>query len=138
MTTPVSKLILLCAALASTAGAQTPAPSTTPSQVDLARWSREAESVTITRDDWGIPHISGKTDADAVFGLLYAQAEDDFNRVETNYFNALGRAAEWEGDTAVYRDLRYRLINNPDSLKAIYARAPRWLQSVMNAWADGL
>jgi len=138
MTTPVSKLILLCAALASTAGAQTPAPSTTPSQVDLARWSREAERVTITRDDWGIPHISGKTDADAVFGLLYAQAEDDFNRVETNYFNALGRAAEWEGDTAVYRDLRYRLINNPDSLKAIYARAPRWLQSVMNAWADGL
>src|SRR4051812_5825404 len=138
MTTPVSKLILLCAALASTAGAQTPAPSTTPSQVDLARWSREAESVTITRDDWGIPHISGKTDADAVFGLLYAQAEDDFNRVETNYFNALGRAAEWEGDTAVYRDLRYRLINNPDSLKAIYSRAPRWLQTVMNAWADGL
>ena len=138
MTTPVSKLILLCAALASTAGAQTPAPSTTPSQVDLARWSREAESVTITRDDWGIPHISGKTDADAVFGLLYAQAEDDFNRVETNYFNALGRAAEWEGDTAIYHDLRYRLINNPDSLKAIYSRAPRWLQSVMNSWADGL
>src|SRR3954466_15600673 len=138
MTTPVSKLILLCAALASTAGAQTPAPSTSPSQVEIARWSREAERVTITRDDWGIPHISGKTDADAVFGLLYAQAEDDFNRVETNYFNALGRAAEWEGDTAVYRDLRYRLINNPDSLKAISARAPRWLQSVMNAWADGL
>jgi acyl-homoserine-lactone acylase len=94
--------------------------------------------VTITRDDWGIPHISGKTDADAVFGLLYAQAEDDFNRVETNYFSALGRAAESEGEAAIYRDLRYRLINNPDSLKAIYARAPAWLRSVMNAWADGL
>src|SRR5213075_1999760 len=138
MTTPISKLILFCAALASTAGAQTPAPSTTPSQVDLARWSREAESVTITRDDWGIPHISGKTDADAVFGLLYAQAEDDFNRVETNYFDALGRAAESEGEGAIYRDLRMRLINNPDSLKALYSRGPRWLQSVMNAWADGL
>src|SRR5439155_4403117 len=108
------------------------------SAVELARWKREAENVTIVRDDWGIPHISGKTDADAVFGLLYAQAEDDFNRVETNYFNALGRAAEWEGDTAVYRDLRMRLINNPDSLKAIYSRSPQWLQSVMNAWADGL
>src|SRR6185437_5940126 len=71
-------------------------------------------------------------------GLLYAQAEDDFNRVETNYFNALGRAAEWEGEGAIYRDLRMRLINNPDSLKAIYSRSPRWLQSVMNAWADGL
>src|SRR6185436_11807778 len=124
----------LFAALASTAIAQSPAASAP----DVARWSREAASVTITRDDWGIPHISGKTDADAVFGLLYAQAEDDFNRVETNYFNALGRAAAWEGEGAIYRDLRMRLINNPDSLKAIYSRAPRWLQTVMNAWADGL
>jgi acyl-homoserine-lactone acylase len=132
MTKAFSKLVLLCAALASTAAAQSPSPS------DLARWSREAQSVTITRDDWGIPHISGKTDADAVFGLLYAQAEDDFNRVESNYFDALGRAAEWEGEGAIYRDLRMRLINNPDSLKALYSRSPRWLQSVMNAYADGL
>jgi acyl-homoserine-lactone acylase len=129
-----SKLVLLCAGLASAASAQLPSTSRT----DLARWSREAASVTITRDDWGIPHISGKTDTDAVFGLLYAQAEDDFNRVETNYFNALGRAAESEGEGAIYRDLRMRLINNPDSLKALYSRSPRWLQSVMNAWADGL
>jgi acyl-homoserine lactone acylase PvdQ len=129
-----SKLVLLCAALASTASAQSP----TPSSADLARWSREAASVTITRDDWGIPHISGKTDADAAFGLLYAQAEDDFNRVETNYFVALGRAAESEGESAIYRDLRMRLINNPDSLKAQYSRTPSWLQSVMNAYADGL
>jgi acyl-homoserine-lactone acylase len=131
----LSKLLLLCAGLASTASAQSPVA---PSATDLARWSREAQSVTITRDDWGIPHISGKTDADAVFGLLYAQAEDDFNRVETNYFNALGRAAESEGEGAIYRDLRMRLINNPDSLKALYSRSPRWLQSVMNAYADGL
>jgi len=130
----LSKLLLLCAGLASTAAAQSP----TPSRTDLARWSREAAGVTITRDDWGIPHISGKTDADAVFGLLYAQAEDDFNRVEANYFSALGRAAEWEGEGAIYRDLRMRLINNPDSLKALYSRSPRWLQSVMNAYADGL
>ena len=129
-----SKLLLLCAGLASAAGAQ----SYTPSPADLARWTREAASVTITRDDWGIPHVSGKTDADAVFGLLYAQAEDDFNRVETNYFNALGRAAEWEGEGAIYRDLRMRLINDPDSLKSLFSRTPRWLQLVMNAWADGL
>jgi acyl-homoserine-lactone acylase len=136
MTNSFSKFVLLCAALASTAAAQSRSPS--PSRSDLSRWSREAQSVTITRDDWGIPHISGKTDADAVFGLLYAQAEDDFNRVESNYFNALGRAAEWEGEGAIYRDLRMRLINNPDSLKALYSRSPRWLQSVMNAYADGL
>ena len=69
---------------------------------DAARWEQQAKNVTITRDDWGIAHIHGKTDADAVFGLVYAQAEDDFNRVETNYINSMGRLAESEGET---RDL---------------------------------
>ncbi|HEY0529086.1 MAG TPA: penicillin acylase family protein [Gemmatimonadaceae bacterium] len=134
MITSFRTLVFLGAVSASVAAAQSPSPSRT----DVTRWSREAANVTITRDDWGIPHISGKTDADAVFGLIYAQAEDDFNRVETNYFSALGRAAETEGEAAISRDLRMRLINNPDSLRAIYSRSPRWLQTVMNAWADGL
>ena len=54
----------------------------------MAAWQQRAQGITIVRDDWGIPHIYGKTDADAVFGMMYAQAEDDFNRVETNYLNA--------------------------------------------------
>jgi acyl-homoserine-lactone acylase len=112
--------------------------SAQPAGGDVARWNRQAQNVTITRDDWGIPHIVGKTDADAVFGLLYAQAEDDFNRVEMNYLVSLGRSAETLGDTAIYRDLRYRLINNPDSLKAKFDAAPAWLQSLLNAYADGL
>jgi acyl-homoserine-lactone acylase len=65
---------------------------------DAARWERRAQAVTITRDDWGIAHVRGHTDADAVFGMIYAQAEDDFNRVETNYLNAMGRLAEVEGE----------------------------------------
>src|SRR5437763_825705 len=117
--------------LAATTGAR-PAPSA------LARWQREARAVTIIRDDWGIPHIYGKTDADAVFGMIYAQAEDDFNRVETNYINAMGRLAEAEGESAIYQDLRMKLFINPDSLRAQYARSPAWLKALMNAWADGL
>src|SRR5688572_8042454 len=73
---------------------------------DLARWRERAANVTIIRDAWGIPHIHGKTDADAVFGFLYAQAEDDFPRIEQNYLNALGRLAEVEGEGELYRDLR--------------------------------
>src|ERR1017187_8898375 len=57
---------------------------------EAARWEREEQAVTIVRDDWGIAHVYGGTDADAVFGTIYAQAEDDFNRVETNYLNAMG------------------------------------------------
>ena len=105
---------------------------------DPARWQRQARSVTITRDDWGIAHVRGKTDADAVFGLVYAQAEDDFNRVETNYLNSLGRLAEAEGESAIYRDLRQKLFVHPDTLKAQYAASPAWLRALMDAWADGL
>src|SRR6266566_4835569 len=105
---------------------------------DLARWQRRAQGVTIIRDDWGIAHVYGKTDADAVFGMEYAQAEDDFNRIETNYLNSLGRLAEAEGESALFTDLRQRLFIDPDSLRAEYRASPPWLKRLMDAFADGL
>jgi acyl-homoserine-lactone acylase len=105
---------------------------------DSLRWKRQAQAVTIRRDDWGIPHVHGKTDADAVFGLIYAQAEDDFNRIEVNYLNAMGRLAEAEGESELYRDLRMKLFIDPDSMREKYAASPEWLKRLMNAWADGL
>src|SRR5512146_934120 len=105
---------------------------------DASRWAREAQHVTIVRDDWGIAHVTGTTDADAVFGMVYAQAEDDFNRVETNYINSIGRLAEAEGESEIWRDLRMKLFIDPDSMKAKYAASPAWLKKLMNAYADGL
>lgn len=105
---------------------------------EIDRWRAEAAGVTITRDDWGIAHVRGRSDADAVFGMIYAQAEDDFARVEANYLTALGRKAEAEGEKAVWEDMRQRLFIDPDVLKADYARSPAWLKKLMNAWADGL
>ena len=105
---------------------------------EAARWEKEAKSVTIIRDDWGIAHVHGKTDADAVFGMIYAQAEDDFNRVETNYINAMGRLAEAEGESKIYQDLRMKIFIDPAELKKEYAASPAWLQALMNAFADGL
>ena len=113
---------------------------TTTSRTDpeRARWSAHADAVTIARDDWGIAHVRGETDADAVFGMIYAQAEDDFNRIETNYLTNLGRLAEAEGEGAIWKDLRARLYVDPAELRAHYAASPDWLKRLMNAWADGL
>ena len=108
------------------------------SAAERARWEQRARAVEIARDDWGIAHVTGKTDADAVFGMIYAQAEDDFNRVETNYLNALGRLSEAEGETAVWRDLRMKIFIEPADLKRKFAASPAWLQKLMTAWADGL
>ncbi|HEU4405346.1 MAG TPA: penicillin acylase family protein [Polyangiaceae bacterium] len=105
---------------------------------EAPRRAAAGRDVTIVRDDWGIPHVRGKTDADAVFGLIYAQAEDDFYRVETNYLNALGRLSEAEGEGAIYRDLRMKLFIDPADLKAKYASSPAPLQRLMDAWAEGL
>src|SRR5437773_1238911 len=105
---------------------------------EAARWEQEARNVTIIRDDWGIAHVYGKTDADAIFGMIYAQAEDDFNRVETNYINAMGRLAEAEGESKIYQDLRMKLFIDPEVLKQQYAESPAWLKSLMYAFADGL
>ena len=104
---------------------------------DAARWAQSAQAVTIVRDDWGIAHVHGKTDADAVFGMIYAQCEDDFNRVETNYLNSLGMLAESEGESKIYQDLRMKLFIDPNTLKSEYAASPIWLQKLMNAFADG-
>jgi acyl-homoserine-lactone acylase len=121
-------LAVLCAGLVAQAA---------PDQ-DLAAWQRQAQSVTIVRDDWGIAHVHGKSDADAVFGMIYAQAEDDFNRIETNFLNSMGRLAEAEGEGEIYRDLRMKIFIDPADLQAQYAAAPPWLKALMNAWADGL
>ncbi len=108
------------------------------SPTEMARWRAEAGRVTITRDDWGIAHVHGKSDADAVFGMIYAQAEDDFPRIEANYLTSLGRTAEADGEKAIWEDLRARLYVSDSELKADYARSPAPMQRLMDAWADGL
>jgi acyl-homoserine-lactone acylase len=71
---------------------------------ETERWEARAAGVRIVRDDWGVPHVYGETDADAVFGAMYAQAEDDFARIELNLLNAQGRLAEAEGEAEIWRE----------------------------------
>ena len=108
------------------------------SKDEIASWQKQAKNVTIIRDNWGIPHVYGKTDADAVFGLMYAQCEDDFKRVEMNYIEKLGRMAEVKGESELYNDLLIRLVI--DSAEAVkdYNNAPAWLKKLCNSFADGI
>ena len=105
---------------------------------ELDRWREQAKNVEIIRDDFGVPHIYGKTDADAVFGMLYAQCEDDFNRIEHNYIWATGRLAEIEGEKALYSDLRANLFMTKKEAIAHYENSPEWLKKLCLAFADGI
>lgn len=130
--TNTMRLLLCCLLLSSFAVAQSFSPA------DIQRWEAQAKKITIIKDKWGIPHIYGKTDADAVFGLLYAQCEENFSRVERNYLEVLGRQAEADGERMLYTDLQMRLI--VDSAAAIkdYNNSPVWFQQLLNAFADGI
>src|ERR1043166_5560038 len=102
-----------------------------------ADWQRHARNVEIIRGDWGVAPVFGKTGAEAGFGMVYAQAEDDFNRVERNYLLSMGRLAEAEGEGEIYRDLRMKLFIDPAEMKAKYRQSPEWLKALMDAWAEG-
>ena len=107
-------------------------------KLEISKWQQQSENVTIIRDIWGIPHIYGKSDADAVFGLLYAQCEDDFKRVEMNYIEKLGRMAEVKGETELYNDLQIRMIIDSTDAVKDYEKSPAWLKTLLNAYADGI
>ena len=108
------------------------------SKQDVLRWQETAKRVNIIRDKWGIPHIYGKSDADCVFGLMYAQCEDDFKRVEMNYVTMLGRTSEVTGEKDIYEDLLVRMvIDSTDAVKD-YEVSPDWMKRLLNAFSDGI
>jgi acyl-homoserine-lactone acylase len=109
-----------------------------PAREDITRWEQQAKHVTIIRDNWGIPHVYGKTDADCVFGLLYAQCEDDFKRVENNYIDILGRSAEVHGERNLYNDLYTKLLVDSAGAVNDFKNSPAWLKKLLQAFADGV
>lgn len=123
-------LVLLLLPLASFAQRFTPQ--------EIKKWETQAKRVTIVEDNWGIPHIYGQKDADAIFGLMYVQCSQNFPRVERNYLEIMGRLSEIEGEKRLYDDLQMRLIYNSDAAKADYAKSPAWFQALLNAFADGV
>jgi acyl-homoserine-lactone acylase len=102
------------------------------------RYEAEARDVSIISDKWGIPHIYGKTDAAAVFGLMYAECQTDFSRVEKNYLEMLGRQAEVYGDSLLYTDVMMRLIYDSAQAVADYEKSPDWMHKLLDAFADGV
>nr|MBA2744869.1 penicillin acylase family protein [Flavisolibacter sp.] len=108
------------------------------SSSEITRYQERAKKVNIIVDDHGIPHIYGKTDADAVFGLMYIQCRQNFERVERNYLEVMGRLAEVEGPSQLFSDLQMQLIYDTAEAKKDFVRSPQWLKDLLHAFADGV
>src|SRR5258708_6510362 len=107
-------------------------------QQEINKYKAQAQRVTIIRDNWGVPHVYGKTDADAVFGLMYAQCEENFQKVEENNLEMLGRLSEVNGKEKLYDDLQMRLIYDTSAAIQDYLRSPEWFKKLLDASADGV
>ncbi len=97
-----------------------------------------ARSVTIYRDNYGVPHIYGPTDASCVFGYAYAQAEDNFWQVEDSILRSLGRAAEVYGEASLDDDLLVHALEITALSQEEYRRASPQIREILDAFAAGL
>ncbi len=114
-------------------------PATTRLLADPAVDARSlATSVTIQRDEWGVPHIYGPTDASTAFGLAYAQAEDYFWQIEDTYLQALGRYAEVVGPSGLGSDVLIRMYEVPARSKADFEQLDPDLKAIGAAYTAGL
>lgn len=97
-----------------------------------------ADSVTIYRDEFGIPHVSGDSDAATFFGSGYAQAEDNLAAVERNCLRVLGRTAELYGDAALPGDLVARALGLARLAQSEYRKVCPTVRELCRAFAAGL
>ena len=108
-----------------------------PSNAEVRQWERQARNVTIYRDTWGVPHVHGKTDADAMFGMAYARAEDRFLETEPAYLQALGRSAEVSGEDGVGWDTFVRAFELERRGREEYAQSSPAMKALVDGWAAG-
>lgn len=111
-------------------------PKAPPRQALLDKARRY--DVRIRRDTWGVPHVLGKTDADAAFGLGYAQSEDDFDTLQDVVLATRGVLARSKGKAAAPTDYVTALLDVWPTTNAHYGELPADLRKVMEAYADGV
>ncbi len=135
------KNIVLSAAVflsLSAAACAAPAPDAGAPRQESAPLVELAESVTIYRDDYGVPHIFGPTDASVVFGAAYARAEDEFDYMEQAVIKLLGRASEVSGEDWLAWDVFMRRLEIERHSRQEYLDAPAHIQALCEAFANGL
>jgi acyl-homoserine-lactone acylase len=105
---------------------------------EISKWSAQSRQVTIIRDNWGVPHIYGKTDADAVFGLLYAMCEDNFAQIEETLIARWGRRAELIGQPGAGNDIQASLTRVRSRSKQSFDHASAYIKNICMAAADAV
>ena len=112
-----------------------------PAPTDPAPLIAKADSydATIERDEWGVPHVFGKRDADVSFGIGYAHSEDDFATIQDVLIATRGKLASVKGERAAVSDYLVNLMGIWETIDARYESdlSPE-VREVIEAYADGV
>lgn len=100
--------------------------------------THQSQNVTIYRDEWGVPHIHGKTDGDTAFGMGYAQAEDNFEQLELGFIMGTGRLSEILGEDAVLADWVVHSFENNELSIRDYENATPAVKALLDGYAAGI
>jgi acyl-homoserine-lactone acylase len=92
----------------------------------------------IIRDEWGVPHITGKTDADTAYGVAIAHAEDDFFTLQDVVAMSRGRYGAIAGEEGAKVDYVYHLIDARGTAEREYPKLPADTRALFEAYAAGL
>ena len=92
----------------------------------------------ITRDEFGVPHIHGKTDPDVAFGVAYAHAEDDFSTLQDVVAMTRGRYGAIAGQDGAGVDFAYHWLGARATAHDHYGELPADVRGVLDAYASGL
>ncbi len=92
----------------------------------------------IIRDEWGVPHIYGKTDADTAYGVAIAHAEDDFFTLQDVVAMSRGRYGAIAGEEGAKVDYVYHLIDARGTAEREYPKLPADTRALFEAYAAGL
>ena len=106
-------------------------------QVQAPPPSREYD-VRIARDNYGVPHIFGKTDADTAYGIAYAHAEDDFKTQQQVLAMTRGRAGALIGKEGAQIDYAFHLLNVEATVARDYDTLPEDVRKLLDGYAAGL
>ena len=92
----------------------------------------------IMRDEFGVPHIHGKTDADVAFGVAYAHSEDDFSTLQDVVALTRGRYGAIAGEDGAGVDFAYHWLGARKTAHDHYGELPGDVRAVLDAYASGL
>jgi len=95
-------------------------------------------NIEIVRDNYGVPHIYGKTDAEVAYGLAWSHSEDDFKTIQQGYLAGNGLLSKHIGIKGAGADFLTQLIESKETVDKLFNTLSLDFVKVAEGYAQGI